>query len=164
MLQALTLMPTLMPTLKPTLMLTLMLFHHLQVQFPGLSEQAVACVEDLLSLIEAIPVVSHTLHRVCSALTLIPTLMLNLMPILMPTLMLFHYLQVQFLGLSEQAVACVEDLLSLIEAGQLRRSTGSTAANADSSRSHAILQIALKSTKPQKPGKSRPPFGQLPGG
>ncbi|KAA0176479.1 hypothetical protein FNF27_02175 [Cafeteria roenbergensis] len=46
-------------------------------------------------------------------------------------------------GLSEQAVSSVDALLRVIEHGNAARSTGSTGANADSSRSHAILSIAL---------------------
>ena len=43
-------------------------------------------------------------------------------------------------------VAClsVRDLLDLIDQGLAQRSTGSTGANLDSSRGHAILQITLK--------------------
>lgn len=38
----------------------------------------------------------------------------------------------------------VDLVKSLIEEANTRRSTGSTAANADSSRSHSIMQFALK--------------------
>lgn len=54
----------------------------------------------------------------------------------------------QFLGLSEQHVRNVDDLLGVIAEGQRQRSTGSTAANADSSRSHAVLQLSLKAPTP----------------
>ena len=47
-------------------------------------------------------------------------------------------------GLLEQRVSGVDALLRLIDHGNSVRSTGSTGANADSSRSHAVLQIALK--------------------
>ncbi len=50
----------------------------------------------------------------------------------------------QFLGLSEKHVRHVDDLLAVMAEGQRQRSTGSTAANADSSRSHAVLQLSLK--------------------
>lgn len=50
----------------------------------------------------------------------------------------------QFLGLSEKHVRNVEELLGIMAEGQRQRSTGSTAANADSSRSHAVLQLSLK--------------------
>jgi kinesin family protein 2/24 len=46
-------------------------------------------------------------------------------------------------GLSEQAVSSVEALMRVMDHGNAARSTGSTGANADSSRSHAILSIAL---------------------
>jgi len=51
---------------------------------------------------------------------------------------------VRFLGLTEKAVVSVEELLTTMAEGQSQRSTGSTAANADSSRSHAVLQLSLK--------------------
>jgi kinesin family protein 2/24 len=41
-------------------------------------------------------------------------------------------------------VSSVDVVQSLIEEAGTRRSTGSTAANADSSRSHSIMQFALK--------------------
>ena len=50
---------------------------------------------------------------------------------------------VNVVGLSEQRVGGVEALLKLIDYGTSVRSTGSTGANADSSRSHAVLQITL---------------------
>lgn len=46
-------------------------------------------------------------------------------------------------NLSEQRVSSVESLLRLIDYGNSVRSTGSTGANADSSRSHAVLAITL---------------------
>ena len=50
-------------------------------------------------------------------------------------------------GLKEAQATSVEDLLAVIEMGTRARSTGTTSANADSSRSHAILQIVLKYNK-----------------
>ena len=50
-------------------------------------------------------------------------------------------------GLQEKPVSNVEDLMELIEYGNKVRSTGSTSANADSSRSHAILLVTLKAEK-----------------
>ncbi|KAJ2006300.1 hypothetical protein GGI04_001929, partial [Coemansia thaxteri] len=47
-------------------------------------------------------------------------------------------------GLREVLVGSADDLLSVFEFGNGCRSTGSTGANADSSRSHAILQISLR--------------------
>ncbi|KAH7831620.1 putative Kinesin motor domain [Monocercomonoides exilis] len=47
-------------------------------------------------------------------------------------------------GLREVNATTVEDLMGAVEAGTRARSTGTTSANADSSRSHAILQIAIK--------------------
>lgn len=61
-------------------------------------------------------------------------LQLLLLPHAVRLLLHHHHLQVQFLGLSEHQVSSVEALLQLIEDGQRMRSTGSTAANADSSR------------------------------
>lgn len=45
----------------------------------------------------------------------------------------------------ERKVDHVDALMGIFEHGSATRSTGSTGANADSSRSHAIFQIVLKS-------------------
>lgn len=50
---------------------------------------------------------------------------------------------VNVLGIVEQPVFSVDSLLKFIDHGISVRSTGSTGANADSSRSHAVLQITL---------------------
>ncbi|XP_042308714.1 LOW QUALITY PROTEIN: kinesin-like protein KIF2B [Sceloporus undulatus] len=52
--------------------------------------------------------------------------------------------QVQVVGLLEQEVLCVEDVLKLIEVGNRCRTSGQTSANSHSSRSHAVFQIILK--------------------
>ncbi|KAJ1649459.1 hypothetical protein IWQ61_009465 [Dispira simplex] len=52
--------------------------------------------------------------------------------------------QVCITGLREVEIENVHDLMEVFEFGNAERSTGSTGANADSSRSHAILQIMLK--------------------
>ena len=52
--------------------------------------------------------------------------------------------KVCFPGLTEHPVGSAEDLLSMIEEGALNRSVGTTSANADSSRSHAVLQLSLR--------------------
>eukprot|EP00163_Fabomonas_tropica_P008524 TRINITY_DN18261_c0_g1_i1.p1 TRINITY_DN18261_c0_g1~~TRINITY_DN18261_c0_g1_i1.p1 ORF type:complete len:392 (-),score=120.33 TRINITY_DN18261_c0_g1_i1:128-1303(-) len=51
---------------------------------------------------------------------------------------------VVIVGLEERHVTSPDQLMDLIMYGNQQRSTGSTSANTDSSRSHAILQIALK--------------------
>ncbi|KAL7750447.1 hypothetical protein RI367_004221 [Sorochytrium milnesiophthora] len=56
-------------------------------------------------------------------------------------------------GLTELMVGSTDDLLKIFEQGNTVRSTGSTGANSDSSRSHAILQINLK--RPGPKGKPR---------
>ncbi|XP_062447691.1 kinesin-like protein KIF2B [Rhea pennata] len=52
--------------------------------------------------------------------------------------------QIQVVGLQEQEVTCVEDVIKLIETGSKCRMSGQTSANTHSSRSHAIFQIILK--------------------
>ncbi|XP_061477744.1 kinesin-like protein KIF2B [Rhineura floridana] len=52
--------------------------------------------------------------------------------------------QVQVVGLLEQEVLCVEDVMKLIEIGNRCRTSGQTSANSHSSRSHAVFQIILK--------------------
>lgn len=52
--------------------------------------------------------------------------------------------QVCIQGLNEQRTESVDQLMTIFEYGSASRSTGSTGANDDSSRSHAILQICLR--------------------
>ncbi|KAL9323093.1 hypothetical protein ACSQ67_011146 [Phaseolus vulgaris] len=52
--------------------------------------------------------------------------------------------QVCIVGLQEYRVSDVENIKELIEKGNSTRSTGTTGANEESSRSHAILQLAIK--------------------
>ncbi|XP_071911000.1 kinesin-like protein KIN-13B [Coffea arabica] len=52
--------------------------------------------------------------------------------------------QVCIVGLQEYKVSTVETVRELIEKGNATRSTGTTGANEESSRSHAILQLAIK--------------------
>lgn len=51
---------------------------------------------------------------------------------------------VNIVGLSEMEVNDVNSLMQVIDYGNSIRATGSTGANSDSSRSHAILQICIK--------------------
>eukprot|EP01006_Ploeotia_vitrea_P054827 TRINITY_DN67927_c3_g6_i1.p1 TRINITY_DN67927_c3_g6~~TRINITY_DN67927_c3_g6_i1.p1 ORF type:complete len:496 (-),score=61.30 TRINITY_DN67927_c3_g6_i1:726-2213(-) len=57
---------------------------------------------------------------------------------------------VNIVGVSEHTVKDVQTLMSLMDHGARERASGATAANADSSRSHGILQIGLKQTKNNK--------------
>ncbi|KAE8680979.1 Kinesin-13A [Hibiscus syriacus] len=52
--------------------------------------------------------------------------------------------QVCIVGLQEYRVLDVETIKELIERGNATRSTGTTGANEESSRSHAVLQLAIK--------------------
>ena len=64
--------------------------------------------------------------------------------------------QVCIVGLKEFCVSDVELVKDYIEKGNASRSTGSTGANEESSRSHAILQLAIKkhsNKKEEKGGK-----------
>lgn len=59
--------------------------------------------------------------------------------------------QVQVVGLSEIAVHSTEEVLKLIQKGSQARTSGQTFANNNSSRSHAVFQIYLRSmTAPDK--------------
>ncbi|XP_038693143.1 kinesin-like protein KIN-13B [Tripterygium wilfordii] len=63
--------------------------------------------------------------------------------------------QVCIVGLQEYRVSDVETIKELIEKGNSSRSTGTTGANEESSRSHAILQLAIKKSVDAK--ESKPP-------
>ncbi|XP_061588236.1 kinesin-like protein KIF2C isoform X2 [Cololabis saira] len=52
--------------------------------------------------------------------------------------------QVQVVGLEEVYVSSKEEVIKIIQAGSACRTSGQTSANANSSRSHAILQILLR--------------------
>ncbi|XP_060787304.1 kinesin-like protein KIF2C [Neoarius graeffei] len=52
--------------------------------------------------------------------------------------------QVQVVGLQEMTVLSVEDVIKMIEKGSACRTSGQTFANANSSRSHAVLQVILR--------------------
>jgi len=55
-----------------------------------------------------------------------------------------HRGKVCFPGLTEHPVSSPDQVLEVIESGAGNRSTGSTSANADSSRSHAVLMLSLR--------------------
>ncbi|XP_067403535.1 kinesin-like protein KIF2B [Emydura macquarii macquarii] len=52
--------------------------------------------------------------------------------------------QIQVVGLQEEEVTCVEEVMKLIQIGNRCRTSGQTSANTHSSRSHAIFQIILR--------------------
>ncbi|KAI8037593.1 kinesin-like protein Klp59C [Drosophila gunungcola] len=54
--------------------------------------------------------------------------------------------QVQVVGLTENPVKKTADVLALLELGNSVRTSGQTSANSKSSRSHAVFQIALRSS------------------
>ncbi|BAB02671.1 unnamed protein product [Arabidopsis thaliana] len=63
--------------------------------------------------------------------------------------------QVCIVGLQEYRVSDTDAIMELIERGSATRSTGTTGANEESSRSHAILQLAIK--KSVEGNQSKPP-------
>ncbi|KAL0380445.1 UNVERIFIED_CONTAM: Kinesin-like protein KIN-13B [Sesamum angustifolium] len=63
--------------------------------------------------------------------------------------------QVCIVGLQEYRVVDVETIKELIERGNATRSTGTTGANEESSRSHAILQLTIK--RSADGSESKPP-------
>lgn len=52
--------------------------------------------------------------------------------------------QVQIVGLTEKVVDSVEEVLTLIQRGNSARTSGQTSANSNSSRSHAVFQIIVR--------------------
>ncbi|KAG9150972.1 hypothetical protein Leryth_003102 [Lithospermum erythrorhizon] len=69
--------------------------------------------------------------------------------------------QVCIVGLDEYRVSDVETIQDLIERGNATRSTGTTGANEESSRSHAILQLAIKRSVNGNNSKPPKPVGKL---
>lgn len=51
---------------------------------------------------------------------------------------------VQIVGLTEKVVENVEEVLKLIQHGNSVRTSGQTSANSNSSRSHAVFQITVR--------------------
>merc|ERR1719244_1821063 len=66
--------------------------------------------------------------------------------------------QVQIVGLTESEITSVDDVLKLITSGNNLRTSGQTSANANSSRSHAVFQIVLRTNTKRRPlhGKFSP--------
>lgn len=69
--------------------------------------------------------------------------------------------KVCIVGLQEYRVTDVEMIRELIEKGNASRSTGTTGANEESSRSHAILQLAIKRIVDGNESKPPRPIGKL---
>ncbi|KAK3161331.1 hypothetical protein QOZ80_1BG0075820 [Eleusine coracana subsp. coracana] len=69
--------------------------------------------------------------------------------------------KVCIVGLQEYNVSDVETIKDLIEKGSATRSTGTTGANEESSRSHAILQLAIKKRVDGNDSKPPRPVGKL---
>ncbi|KAJ4833430.1 hypothetical protein Tsubulata_034357 [Turnera subulata] len=69
--------------------------------------------------------------------------------------------QVCIVGLKEYRVSDVEAIRELIEKGNATRSTGTTGANEESSRSHAILQLVIKRSANGSDSKPARPVGKL---
>lgn len=63
--------------------------------------------------------------------------------------------QVQIVGLREEQVQSVEDVLNLINIGNTIRTSGQTSANNHSSRSHAVFQIIIKHDRRNKQVKGK---------
>jgi hypothetical protein len=60
--------------------------------------------------------------------------------------------EVCIIGLTERVVGSAEELLSIINKGNQIRATAATGVHAESSRSHAILQISIKSPREKTKG------------
>lgn len=61
--------------------------------------------------------------------------------------------QVNVVGLAENVTTSIKDVLKLLKEGTDLRSSGTTSANANSSRSHAVFQIILRNEKRRVHGK-----------
>ncbi|KAH8290410.1 hypothetical protein KR054_002738 [Drosophila jambulina] len=67
--------------------------------------------------------------------------------------------QVQVVGLTENRVQSVDDVLALIDLGNSVRTSGQTSANSKSSRSHAVFQIILR--KSSSEAETERPHGKF---
>ena len=61
--------------------------------------------------------------------------------------------QVNIVGLAEKVVVGIKDVLALLKEGTEMRSSGTTSANQNSSRSHAVFQLLLRNDKRRVHGK-----------
>ena len=61
--------------------------------------------------------------------------------------------RVKIMGITEAPCTTVEELMQVINYGLTERTTGTTTANADSSRSHAIMQVVLRNPENKLSGK-----------
>ena len=52
--------------------------------------------------------------------------------------------RVQIVGLREEGISNVDDVTRLVQRGNVLRTSGTTSANAHSSRSHSVFQIILR--------------------
>ena len=68
-----------------------------------------------------------------------------------PLTWLSFALKVVVVGLTETEVASVDDVLALISRGNGLRTSGKTSANSNSSRSHAVFQIILRTGTKRRP-------------
>lgn len=69
--------------------------------------------------------------------------------------------QVCIVGLQEYRVSDVQLVREYIDKGNASRSTGSTGANEESSRSHAILQLVIKKGQDGGDARAGRPVGKL---
>lgn len=69
--------------------------------------------------------------------------------------------KVCIVGLQEYRVSNVDTIRELIEKGNATRSTGTTGANEESSRSHAILQLVIKKSVDSSESKPARVVGKL---
>ena len=60
---------------------------------------------------------------------------------------------INIVGLSENKVSCLNELMDIINYGLKQRTVGKTGANSDSSRSHGIIQIRIMNTNNKEHGK-----------
>ncbi|XP_017018791.1 kinesin-like protein Klp59C [Drosophila kikkawai] len=101
---------------------------------------------DVFSLVESPAYVSLNLRVFCSFFEIYGSRVYDLLVTGKPQLKVLEdgHQQVQVVGLTENAVKNVEDVLNLLDLGNSVRTSGQTSANSKSSRSHAVFQIVLR--------------------
>ncbi|KAH8252356.1 hypothetical protein KR038_008260 [Drosophila bunnanda] len=116
---------------------------HQQNSLDGIYAMA---TRDVFSYLESPPYIDLNLRVSCSFFEIYGSRVYDLLVPGKPQLKVLEdgQQQVQVVGLTENSVQSVNDVLCLLDLGNSVRTSGQTSANSKSSRSHAVFQIILR--------------------